>query len=360
MTGRGVDQILRTPSAPDLHEAYVDDARVYVDLAERVSGGIPRAVGAAYVWGDALAELDRVVPDARVVNLETSVTTSAEWWPDKAIHYRMHPANVACLTAARLDVCALANNHVLDYGRAGLAETLRVLRRAGIRTAGAGEDLADAERPGIVELAPDRRVVVFSIGSETSGIPAEWSAMTTRAGVDLLGDLSDDAAAAVLARVASVRRPGDVVIASIHWGSNWGYDVPESHVRFAHCLLDGDVALVHGHSSHHPRPIERYRRKLVLYGCGDLLTDYEGIGGEEQFRGDLALMYFPTVDADTGDLLDLRMTPMRVRRFQLVRASRADAEWLRDALTRASERFGARVVAVPCGDSLETPALGLA
>ena len=70
----------------------------------------------------ALAELDRASPHARIINLETSVTSSNTYWRGKGIHYRMHPRNVPCLTAARVDVCALANNHVLEYGYAGLEE----------------------------------------------------------------------------------------------------------------------------------------------------------------------------------------------------------------------------------------------
>jgi poly-gamma-glutamate capsule biosynthesis protein CapA/YwtB (metallophosphatase superfamily) len=343
MTGRGVDQILPHPNAPDLRESHVRDARDYVELAEEANGPIPRPVDPAYVWGDARVELDRVAPDARIINLETTITSSDAYWQQKRIHYRMHPANIACLTAARIDVCTLANNHILDYGETGLTDTLHALQAAGIRTAGAGRDRSDAQRPAIVELKADRRVIVFSLGSTTSGIPPAWSATPQRAGVDLLDDFSDATADRVLERVARVARRGDVVIASIHWGSNWGYGVPLSHVRFAHRLLDGDVALVHGHSSHHPRPIEVYKDKLVLYGCGDFLTDYEGISGYEDYRGDLALMYFPTVDPETRTLIALRMTPMRIRRMQATSASRRDAEWLGDTLTWASAEFGQRI-----------------
>jgi poly-gamma-glutamate capsule biosynthesis protein CapA/YwtB (metallophosphatase superfamily) len=339
MTGRGVDQILRHPGAPDLREPFISDARDYVGLAELVNGPIPRPVDAAYIWGDALAELDRVAPDARIINLETTITSSDAYWPRKPIHYRMHPANIACLTAARIDVCALANNHALDYGYAGLADTLHTLQAAGIRTTGAGQDRSDAQRPATVELAADRRAVVFSLASEDGGIPSAWSATPERAGVDLLDNLSDATADRVLERVAQVARRGDVVIASIHWGSNWGYGVPPTQVRFAHRLLDGDVALIHGHSSHHPRPIEVYKDKLVLYGCGDFLTDYEGISGHEEYRADLALMYFPTLDPVTGTLVALRMTPIKIRRMRATRPSWRDGEWLCATLARASEEL---------------------
>lgn len=113
MTGRGIDQILPHSVDPVLHEPYVTDAREYVRLAEEVSGPIPAEVPPEYVWGDALPELDRVGPDLRIVNLETAVTTSDEWWRGKVVHYRMHPGNVDALRAAKLDACVLGNNHVL-------------------------------------------------------------------------------------------------------------------------------------------------------------------------------------------------------------------------------------------------------
>lgn len=342
MTGRGIDQVLMCPGSPELDEWSVRDARDYVALAERASGPIPRAVGPTYIWGDALAELERVAPAARIINLETSVTRSPSPEP-KGINYRMHPGNVACLTAARIDVCALANNHVLDYGVAGLEETLATLAGAGVNTAGAGRILTEAQCPAIVGPPGGPRVIVFSFGTETSGIPAAWTARQEGPGVDVLADLSDTTADEVVARVRRVKRPGDVVIASIHWGSNWGYAVPPAHIGFAHRLIDGGVDIVHGHSSHHPLPIEVYRDKLILYGCGDFIDDYEGIGGYEPYRDDLVLMYFPTVGRGTGQLVALRMTALRIRRMRLQHASRAEVEWLRDTLSSVSAAFGSRI-----------------
>ena len=86
-----------------------------------------------------------------------------------------------------------------------------------------------------------------------------------------------------------------------------------------------------------------FEGKLILYGCGDFLDDYEGITDHEEFRGDLALMYFPTLDPLTGRLSALRMTPMQIRNFRANRASREAAEWLRDTINRESRTFDVRV-----------------
>ncbi len=338
MTGRGIDQILPHPSDPQIYETFVSDARTYIELAEDVNGPIPRPVDPSYIWGDALAELQQVAPDARIVNLETSVTVSDEPWP-KRINYRMHPANVGCLAAAGVDVCVLANNHVLDYGYSGLVETLETLHRAGLKPTGAGRILPEARRPAVVDLAVDFRVVVHGLGTESSGIPPSWAVAEDRPGVDVLFDLSEETVAAIEERVRAVKRSQDVTIASIHWGTNWGYEVPYERVRFAHQLIDSGVDIVHGHSSHHPRPIEVYRNRLILYGCGDFINDYEGIRGYERYRADLVLMYFATLNPASGDLVQLRMIPMQTRKMRLNRAAPRDVEWLIDRLSRISIDF---------------------
>ena len=86
----------------------------------RLNGPIPQPADFSYICGESLAELERARPDVRVINLETAVTTSDDRWPGKAIHYRMHPDNIPCITAARIDCCLLANNHVLDWGYRGI------------------------------------------------------------------------------------------------------------------------------------------------------------------------------------------------------------------------------------------------
>lgn len=344
MTGRGIDQALAHPGDPTLHESSIHDARRYVALAETAHGPFARPLAPTAIWGDSLAELDRMRPDARIVNLETAVTTSPDWCRGKEVLYRMHPANVECLTAAGIDVATLANNHVLDWGRAGLVETLDVLARAGILTAGAGGDDAAARRPAIVQRSAGGRVAVVALGSPTSGIPAGWQAGPHHPGIDLLDELSPARADELCARVAAVKRPGDVVVASIHWGGNWGFDVPDDFSAFARRLVAGGVDVVHGHSSHHVRPIEVHQGRLILYGCGDLIDDYEGIRGYEDFRPDLGLLYVATLAPD-GRLLGLRMLPTQVRQFRLHRAAAADAAWLAAKLTETSRAFACRVEA---------------
>jgi poly-gamma-glutamate synthesis protein (capsule biosynthesis protein) len=341
MTGRGIDQILPYPSNSTIYEPYVEDAREYVILAEQKNGKIAKPVSFDYIWDDTLSHLERLSPDLRIINLETSITTSEDYWIGKQINYRMNPQNMPCLTAAKIDCCSLANNHVLDWGYSGLEETLQTLRKAGIKTSGAGKSIEDAESPAVLEIKDKGRVLFFSFGSESSGISPDWAATEDKPGVNLLDERLSTEVDGISRMVERVKRQNDVAIASIHWGANWGYEVSSEQRLFAHRLIDeAGVDLIHGHSSHHAKGIEVYKNKLILYGCGDFLNDYEGIRGYESFRGDLGLMYFVSLEAQSGNLYSLEMIPTQIKRFKVNNASANDALWLSKVLNRESEKLG--------------------
>jgi poly-gamma-glutamate synthesis protein (capsule biosynthesis protein) len=284
--------------------------------------------------------LERESPDVRIINLETSVTRSDDHWKWKEVHYRMHPENIDCITAARIGVCSLANNHVLDWGYEGLKETLTTLEKAKIKSAGAGMNLKEAAAPAIVEIEGKGRVIVFAYGSPTSGVRLNWAATEERPGVNLLTDFSEDTVRRIRERIWGLKRENDIVVFSIHWGGNWGYDIHRDEIRFAHGLIEAGVDIIHGHSSHHVKGIEIYQNRPILYGCGDFLNDYEGITGYENYRDNLGLMYFASMDPETGKLVQLKMIPTRIKYFKLNRASKEEALWLADILHREGKRFG--------------------
>ena len=344
MLGRGVDYVLPHPVAPAASEDPEHTADRYVALAEKANGAVPRGSGFEYVWGDALQELDAIAPAVRLINLETSVTTSEDAWPEKVVRYRMNPANTPVLRAAGIDGCSLANNHVLDFGYRGLTETLESLKQAGVQCAGAGETLEQASAPAVFDRA-EGRVLLFSAATRSSGVPRKWAAGPAKAGVNFF-ELYDWDVTTLAKQVQAVKRPGDIAILSLHWGYNWGYEVTRDQREFAHAVIDeAGIDLVHGHSSHHPRGIEVYRNKAIIYGCGDLINDYEGIESEqESFRSELVLMYFPTLDLTSGELLRFEIIPMRRARLRLQRASREEAEWLAETMDRHSRVDGAITV----------------
>jgi poly-gamma-glutamate capsule biosynthesis protein CapA/YwtB (metallophosphatase superfamily) len=364
MTGRGIDQILPHPSLPRIYESYCKSALDYVELAQQVSGRVKRPVSFEYIWGNILPELDRLGPDARIINLETAISDSEDPWPNKGIHYRMSPNNVPCLLPLKIDCLVLSNNHVLDWGRAGLEHTLDSLRGANVNTAGCGRNAEEAAAPAVIKTprkpAPGNvatendgfnTVLVFAYGMPTSGVPSDWAATNHRSGVNYLRDLSAATVQKISEHITQYKhmycRDGHTsltVVFSVHWGGNWGFEIEEDYQRFAHALIDdAGVDVVHGHSSHHVKGIEVYKNKPIIYGCGDFLNDYEGISGHEEFRSDLSLMYFPVIDTNSNDrdLVRFFVRPTKVHRLSVqLMEDGADYSYLVNLLNRESAKFG--------------------
>jgi len=362
MTGRGIDQALPHPVDPTLHQSNGRSAKDYLIFAEKANGPIPKPVDFSYIWGDAIEILKKNTPDLRIINLETSVTKSNDFVKSKAIHYKMHPNNIPCLTSAGIDICLLANNHLLDWGYEGLMETLQSLKKTNIKYAGAGCNSEEAEMPVVWDTAGKGRVVVFSCCANSSGVPSSWAAEKSKPGVNLLFDFSNETVRRIHENVKSVKQKDDIVVVSIHWGTNWGYEIPHEQRMFAHALIEeAEVDIIHGHSSHHPRSIEVYKDKLIIYGAGDLLNDYEGLrmrknskldlrklmklwkywklNGHKKFRSDLVLMYFASVEPFTGKLVNLKLIPMQIKKLRLNYPSPSDVEWLRNRMNKVCEKF---------------------
>ena len=260
-------------------------------------------------------------PHARIVNLETSITHSDAFEP-KGINYRMSPENAGCLTAAGRRLLRPGQQ---PCSRLGPGRPPRHFEHLGeIAHQDRRRRAAILRRPKPRPSSRSRTRAVCSCSRwrpKRAASRRHWAADAGRAGVNLLSSLSEATVGSIVDELAEIRRPRDVVVVSIHWGPNWGYPIPKDQRRFAHALIEeAGVSIVHGHSSHHAKAIEVYENRLILYGCGDFLNDYEGIAGYEEFRGDLSLMYFADVDAADGRLRALDMTPLKIRRLQLSRA----------------------------------------
>jgi poly-gamma-glutamate synthesis protein (capsule biosynthesis protein) len=259
----------------------------------------------------------------------------------------MNPRNIEVLSRARIDFCALANNHVQDWGQEGMADTIDTLRGVGIACAGAGTNRRRAAAPAILNVPCKGRVVVVSLATPCSWTPLDWAAMPDRPGVNLI-DITEQSFRLLRRQLVGLRRPGDIVVVSIHWGDNFGYEIDRRHRVFAWRLIDeAKVDLVHGHSSHHVRGIEVHGGKPILYGCGDLINDYEGSPrppGREAFLPDLGLIYLARFSTADGRFLGLQMRPTRLRRMRVQHAGDQDRRQLCDVLNREGEKFGTRVV----------------
>jgi poly-gamma-glutamate capsule biosynthesis protein CapA/YwtB (metallophosphatase superfamily) len=323
MIGRGIDQILPYPCDPKIYEPFVKDARDYVRFAEEINGKIDYPVSFDYIWGDALKEIEKEKVDLRIINLETTITTSENFEP-KGINYRMNPKNIDVLKVFKVNVACLANNHILDFGQEGLLETIDILNKNGILTVGAGKNIEEAEKPAIIWGRATSPILIFSYADVSSGVPIWWKAEKDKAGVNLL--TSD------IPKLE--HRENELIVFSIHWGPNWGYEITKEQRNFAHRLIDeANVDLIFGHSSHHFKGIETYKGKFIIYGAGDFINDYEGIEGYKEFRGDLVLGYIWEIDK-------LTLLPFKIKKFRLNYCIQVEIDWIYNVLKRESKIEG--------------------
>ena len=182
--------------------------------------------------------------DLTVVNFEGTLTTEGKN-PNKLSNdflFRAPPEYVSMLTYGGVDAVSLENNHVLDMGESGLAETKKTLLDAGIPYASAGE-------PAILTV---RGVKIGLLAYQT------------------FGGLHDALIQSVPGDIAALRAEGcEIVVVNYHWGAELDYRPNDNQVRLGRATIDGGADLVIGHHSHRINPIELYNGKYICYSLGN-------------------------------------------------------------------------------------------
>jgi poly-gamma-glutamate synthesis protein (capsule biosynthesis protein) len=257
------------------------------------------------VWGDVLPVVQGV--DAVFANLENPITASQHRCRRlfKPVCLKSDPATVSLLKAANVAFVNIANNHTLDFGDEGLAETIGLLRGAGVAHAGAGPDIEAAKRSVLVE-AGSMTVGVMAL---TDNTPA-YAAGPARPGTNHVRIDDDPATLARLAgEVRSLRAAGaQIIVLSAHWGPNYRPWPSARFRRFARAAIDAGVDIFHGHSAHILQGIEMYGAGVILYDTGDFIDDTWWLSFVPRFTGGLFL-----VDIESGRVKGLRVVPVVMR-----------------------------------------------
>lgn len=216
--------------------------------------------GPAYPWAGLGSLLQGA--DLAVANLESGLTRQGKPM-DKSYLIRAHPRWGQTLVAAGFDLVTLANNHTLDFGQAGLDETLSTLRDLDVATVGAGPSRQAAHRPALFNLNGVRVAVLGYLATR-------WNGSVDVPATDQLAWADPDA---VQADVAAVRDQVDLVVVLLHAGTEYATTPSSDQVAVAHAAIDAGADLVAGHHSHVTQTVERYRDGLIVYGLGDALFD---------------------------------------------------------------------------------------
>jgi poly-gamma-glutamate synthesis protein (capsule biosynthesis protein) len=220
------------------------------------------------VWGNTLPIL--VSADARIANLECVLSDGGSP-ARKVFTFRSNAKNVAVLKAASIDAVTLANNHSLDYGSEALADTIGILEQEKIGYAGAGVSLEKAQTLATIKIG----VLTIGLLAVTDSSEPGWAAEKNKPGVWFLPiNPSHEKAQALFERVRRARQEVNMLVVSLHWGTNWGYKPEAGHQAFAKALVDAGADIVFGHSSHVCRGVEIYKSKPIIYSAGNFIDDY--------------------------------------------------------------------------------------
>jgi len=305
-------------------------------LGRLVGERIARA-GSGAVWGDLLPELRSA--DLLLANLECALTSRRERWRDghvKAFYFGASPTAVEALRLAGVDFVALANNHILDFREDGMRETIATIERAGIAHAGAGNDLAQASRPARL-TAGGVRVSVIACADH----PAEWAATERSAGVNFISVQSSKDLDSLRAAIGAARRDADLVILSLHWGSNMRLRPSLGFRELATAALSAGADVVWGHSAHVLQGVEIRDGKPILYDTGELLDDY---AVDEELRNDLgAIFELRIVDHHIDEI---EVVPIGIDDMRTSLASGPDRAWLLRRLGELCGELGTEIVVV--------------
>jgi poly-gamma-glutamate capsule biosynthesis protein CapA/YwtB (metallophosphatase superfamily) len=277
---------------------------------------------------DVCAECDLVV-----VNLECCLSERGEpteLIPAKPYFFRGPPDAVDALRALATSVAGLANNHALDFGLDAFADTLEHVRGAGIATAGAGLDAAEARR-GVVVEAAGLRLGVLAVSDH----PREYAAEEGRPGIawaDLRRGLPDW----VTAELRRLRSEAELVLAFPHWGPNMTSRPATWQRERARELLAAGADAIAGHSAHVFHGAAITPAGPLLYDLGDALDDY---AVDTQLRNDLGLLalWRPGTEPEV-ELVGLRLDYCRTEL-----AAGADADWIATRVAHACGELGTDV-----------------
>ena len=302
----------------------------------------------SYLWDKSRFNMNPA-PDLCLLNLETAVTKSIsnnDIPRYKGINYHMHVDNFETIMSGFPFkdipvVLCYANNHSMDYGRIAFEkETLPFFRKTNlVRMVGCGNNIREASKPVLVPIK-DVTCEIFAVAAGCSGTPRDWWASESQSGLvglpPLVNERNIDEAIDIVQNIVSPKssqRDNRIRILSIHWGPNWALKHESSEEiqarrKFAHRLIDEcGIDLIYGHSSHHIRGLERYKGKLIMYGAGDIINDYEGFEnvGEEKYN---RLGGVFVVDlSSSGDLRQLQIVPMLMNQLRLERVSKTSKRW---------------------------------
>lgn len=281
------------------------------------------------IWGNTISLFGK--DDIVIGNLETTLTTAKTPWPNKAFNFKLDPIYAETLLIPNFNYLNLANNHILDYQLQGMIETFQTLDNLGIAYGGAGLDLDQAKHPTILQPKDGYRIHIISAADHydywQAGVPYRKSPYKGNEGIYYFSIDQPDLFINEIAQYTHNLPSEDVVILTLHWGSNWeGYPnlslhspfqkpvIPDLKKILARRLIkEAGVKIIHGHSPHHTQNYERIGEGVAFYAMGDFIDDY---AIDPIFRNDIGGIASLDID-DNGNIQDITWHSTIIQEMQV-------------------------------------------
>lgn len=201
--------------------------------------------------------------DIAMVNQEFAFTTRGTKAKDKQYTFRVDPKNVQVFKDMQIDIVALANNHTMDFGIEGLTDSFEALKSAGIKYAGAGNNLSEARNINYFDV--NDKKIAYLAASRVIPEPG-WNAYKNKAGM-----LTTYDPAFLLEDIKTAESQSDFVIVYVHWGVERQESPLEYQRNLAKQYIDAGADLVIGSHPHVLQGIEYYNGKPIIYSLGNFM-----------------------------------------------------------------------------------------
>ncbi len=284
-------------------------------LAAHYESAAGNNVGKAFEGFDALK-----TADIAMVNLECPVTTRGQKIP-KPFNFRMNPRYLKALLDAGIDIVTIANNHIFDYGKEGLFDTISYLDSVGIRHVGSGRTRQEAEQPVIFDIKGRRVGFIACYGGGEAPT-------ATRSGPGVAR--RDIGQIASTIQMLKSRDSVDYVVVNIHWGTEKEEFPDASQRMFAHDVIDAGADALIGHHPHVLQGIERYKTGVIVYSLGNFI-----FGGNNRSTYDTGLFEIRL----SGGTVEYEFIPVGVRAWNATLLSGGEATRVMELMSRLSAVF---------------------
>ncbi|RJQ28746.1 CapA family protein [Candidatus Parcubacteria bacterium] len=177
--------------------------------------------------------------------------------------FRARPMVVGGLQYAGFDIVTLANNHMFDWGRRALLDTMHILTNANILYTGAGKDYVDANELKIIR----KNGFVAGFLAYTNLYPPSLFATQDKAGISEYNEEY------IKKYIHQQKNSVDLLIVSLHWGEEYKTNSTDEQKRIAREFIDAGADIIIGHHPHVPQEIEEYKGKWIAYSLGNFVFD---------------------------------------------------------------------------------------